>query len=80
MVSKNTTPEGLYSLQELAGCLGISIKSVSNKLSAKGFRKIKSLNGLSLYSKAHLEALQVRKQRPSIVGDFHTYKSKMNNL
>ena len=79
MGSKSITAEKLYSIEELSEILGVSVKTVRNKISSRGLRKVKSLNRLSLYSKAHLEALQVKKQRPLIKDGYYIYESKINN-
>lgn len=80
MGSRSITAEKLYSIEELSEILGLSIKTVRNKISSRGLRKVKSLNRLSLYSKSHLEALQARKQRPLIKDGYYIYQSKMNTL
>jgi hypothetical protein len=81
MESKNTTPEKLYSILELAEILGISEKGTRNKLSARGLRKVKTRNGKSFYSKAHLESLQAKRKFTPIKTDgFYTFESKMNTL
>jgi len=78
MESKNTIAAKLYNIDELAEVLTISVKSVRNKLSSRGLRKVKSIDGRSLYSRAHLEALAVKKQVPKRKEGFYIYESKIN--
>jgi len=78
MANKNITQGKLYNVDELAEHLGISIKSVRNNISTKKLRKVKSIDGRSLYSVAHLEALKAKKQVPKRVNGFYIYESKIN--
>lgn len=78
MANRNTTRGKLYNIDELSEELGISVKATRNKISTRGLRKVKSIEGRSLYSFAHLEALRAKKQVPKRVNGFYIYESKIN--
>jgi hypothetical protein len=81
MESKNIIPEDLYSLTDLARELGVCEKSVKNKISVKGFKKVMTLNRRSMYTKSHLEALKSKKiVGPKKIKSYYIYESKMNTL
>jgi hypothetical protein len=81
MENKSTTPEKYYNITELSQILGICEKSTRNKISARGLRKSKTVNGRSLYSKAHLESLQAKRKFILNQSDgYYTFESKMNTL
>lgn len=86
MESRNTTKEqGLYSVVEMAEILGKSPKTVGNALYVKGFRRVKSIDRVAYFSRAHLEALSVRPNnankapaRPKPAEVYYIYQSKIN--
>jgi hypothetical protein len=70
----------MKNVDEIAEFLGISVKSVRNKLSARNLNKVKTLKGRSLYSYAQIELLTKKvpikkKPQPEV---YYIYESKMN--
>lgn len=79
MENKSTTKDqGLYSVEELAKILGKSPKTVGNTLYARGFKRIKCIDRVAYYSKAHLDALSNAPARQKPAEVYYIYQSKIN--
>lgn len=85
MESKNITKDQrLYSLKDLSDILGVSVKSVRNRLSDKGLKRVKCEAGKALFSDSHLDVLRLvkfreGKPRKNKTEVYYIYQSKINN-
>lgn len=70
----------MKNVDEIAEHLGISVKSVRNKISIRGISKVKTVKGRSLYSIEQL--YQISKPKPTKEKPqpevYYIYESKMN--
>lgn len=80
MESKNTIPERLYNLDEIAKILGVSYKTAQNKITKAGIKKTISKRGRSLYLESQVLRLTTQKYYPVKTTEvYYIYESKMNN-
>jgi predicted DNA-binding protein YlxM (UPF0122 family) len=80
--------ELLYTCSEISDLLGISIKSVYNKIATLRIKSVKYENGRSLYNYDHILQMKCNQRTPDIekfyplktTEIFYIYESKLNSL
>jgi hypothetical protein len=70
----------MKNVDEIADFLGISVKSVRNKMSKRNIHKIKTFKGRSLYSYEQIQLLTKKVPAKKLPEPeiFYIYQSKMN--